>query len=91
MAPVRFPRHLKPIEPQGAQLLAQERAKASFDPHALATALYGEALLKKQDEILAILENDPVLGDKSHRYYVGRDVRFKRSLAAAKRMVELVK
>ena len=88
---VRFPRQLKPIEPQGTQLLDQERQTATFDSKALMVTLYGEEYLKKRDEILNILENDPVLGDKNHRYYTGRDVRFQKSLAAGKRVIELLK
>ncbi|KAG2226002.1 hypothetical protein INT45_002468 [Circinella minor] len=88
---IRFPRHLKPIEPQGTQLLDQERQTATFDSKALMVTLYGEEYLKKRDEILNILENDPVLGDKNHRYYTGRDVRFQKSLAAGKRFIELLK
>ena len=88
---VRFPRQLKPIEPQGTQLLDQERQTATFDSKALMVTLYGEEYLKKRDEILNILENDPVLGDKNHRYYTGRDVRFQKSLAAGKRFIELLK
>lgn len=91
MAPIRFPKHLKPIEPQGSFLLEQERKGASFDPNALMRALYGDEYLQKRDKILNILENDPVLSDKSHRLYSGRDVRFKRALAAAHRLVELIK
>lgn len=91
MSPVRFPKHLKPIEPQGTYLIEQERKRASFDSNDLMRKLYGDDYLEKKEHILKILENDPVLGDKSHRYYTGRDVRFKKALAAANRLVELVK
>ncbi|KAI9321330.1 acyl-CoA dehydrogenase/oxidase [Dichotomocladium elegans] len=91
MAPTRFPPHLKPIEPQGSYLLEQERKKASFDPSTLKIDLYGEEYLARRDRILQILENDPVLGDKSHRYFTGRDIRFKKALEAAKRLVDLTK
>ncbi|KAI9019467.1 hypothetical protein CLU79DRAFT_758946 [Phycomyces nitens] len=91
MPPLQFPRHLKPLEPQGSFLLAQERASSTLDVSNLTTAIYGTDYLCKQARILSILENDPVLGDKSHRYYTGRDVRFTKSLAASKRLAELVK
>ncbi|KAL7317676.1 hypothetical protein PS15m_003998 [Mucor circinelloides] len=88
---VTFPKHLKPIEPQGATLLQQERANASFKSSELMEYIYGKQYLETRDRILRILQNDPILGDKSHRYYNGREFRFKKSLAAAKRMAELVR
>lgn len=88
---VTFPKHLKPIEPQGTALLQQERAHATFKSSELMEYIYGKQYLETRDRILHILQNDPVLGDKSHRYYNGRDFRFKKSLAAAKRMAELVR
>lgn len=91
MSPTQFPRHLKPIEPQGSYLLEQERKRASFDPKDITVTLYGQDYLQKRERILKIIENDPILGDKSHRYYTGRDVRFKKALAAAKRLVELTR
>ncbi|CDS03588.1 hypothetical protein LRAMOSA00990 [Lichtheimia ramosa] len=91
MSPTQFPRHLKPIEPQGSYLLEQERKRASFDPKDITVTLYGQDYLQKRERILKIIQNDPILGDKSHRYYTGRDVRFKKALAAAKRLVELTR
>lgn len=91
MSPTQFPRHLKPIEPQGTYLLEQERKRASFDPKDITVTLYGQDYLQKRERILKIIQNDPILGDKSHRYYTGRDVRFKKALAAAKRLVELTR
>ncbi|KAG1057147.1 hypothetical protein G6F43_001010 [Rhizopus delemar] len=86
---VRFPKHLKPIEPQGKRLLQQERQHATFDANDLMYHIYGKEYIERRDRILRILENDPILGDKSHRYYNGRAIRFKKSLAAAKRFAEL--
>lgn len=86
---VQFPKHLKPIEPQGTTLLQQERDRATFNSNDLMKYIYGEAYLEKRDRILGILIKDPILSDKSHRYYNGRDVRFKKSLAAARRLAEL--
>jgi acyl-CoA oxidase len=91
MAPTRFPRHLKPIEPQGQELLQQERANASFDIKHLTEKIYGKPYLDTKKRILSVLANDPILGDKSHRYYTGRNIRFKKAMAAAKRMAELIK
>ncbi|KAI9257747.1 acyl-CoA dehydrogenase/oxidase [Helicostylum pulchrum] len=89
--PVQFPKHLKPIEPQGTTLLQQERNNATFKTNDLTRFIYGNDYLKRRDSILQILQADPILGDKSHRYYNGRDVRFKKSLAAANRLVELTR
>ncbi|RCI06450.1 hypothetical protein CU098_005985 [Rhizopus stolonifer] len=86
---IQFPQHLKPLEPQASVLLEQERNKASFDSKTLMQRIYGQEYLEKRDRILNILQFDPVLGDKSHRYYEGRESRFKKSLAAAKRLAEL--
>lgn len=86
---ITFPKHLKPIEPQGSLLLQQERQKATFNTKDLTQFIYGQEYLQKRDEILNILQNDPILGDKSHRYYYGREYRFNKSLEAAKRLAEL--
>ncbi|KAI9360261.1 hypothetical protein BD770DRAFT_409343 [Pilaira anomala] len=88
---VQFPKHLKPIEPQGPTVLKQERNKATFNSKDLTKFIYGEEYLKSRDSILQILQADPILGDKSHRYYNGRDVRFKKSLASARRLAELTR
>ncbi|KAI8352171.1 acyl-CoA dehydrogenase/oxidase [Choanephora cucurbitarum] len=91
MKAVHFPTHLKPLEPHSSALLALEREKASFDSNELMLHLYGKDYLAKRDRILAIMQSDPILSDKSHRYYQGRHARFKQSLAAAQRMVILSK
>jgi acyl-CoA oxidase len=87
--PITFPKHLKPIEPQGPVLLQQERDRASFNSNELMNFIYGKEHLETRDRLLNILQNDPILSDKSHRYYNGRDVRFNKSLAGAKRFAEL--
>lgn len=88
---VKFPKQLKPIEPQGVTLLQQERERASFNSEDLMQYIYGNTYLQTRDRILDILQKDSILGDKSHRYYNGRDFRFKKSLAAAKRLAELAR
>lgn len=88
---VRFPKHLKPIEPQGKALLQQERNRASFNSDNLKKYIFGTEYLETRERILQILLADPLLSDKSHRYYNGRDFRFQKSLAAAKRLVELAR
>jgi acyl-CoA oxidase len=84
-----FPKHLKPIEPQGTVLLQQERNRATFNSNDLKEYIYGNEYLQKKARILNVLQNDSILGDKSHRYYNGRDFRLKKSLAAARRLQEL--
>ncbi|KAI9486768.1 MAG: hypothetical protein EXX96DRAFT_496878 [Benjaminiella poitrasii] len=88
---VRFPKHLKPIEPQGSVLLEEERNRSTFNSKELTKYIYGKDYIEKRNHILRILQKDPVLNDKSHRYYNGREFRFKKSLAAAKRFAELVR
>ncbi|RCI07094.1 hypothetical protein CU098_013504 [Rhizopus stolonifer] len=85
----KFPKHLKPSKPHGESLLLQERQRATFNPDDLANFIYGKKYIKKRNDILQILQNDSVLGDKSHRYYNGRHMRFRKSLDAAKRFAEL--
>lgn len=87
--PVTFPKHLKPIEPQGPVLLQQERDRASFSSNELMQFIYSSEYLETRNRILNILQNDPILSDKSHRYYNGRNFRFDKSLAGAKRFAEL--
>ncbi|RUP43346.1 hypothetical protein BC936DRAFT_137317 [Jimgerdemannia flammicorona] len=83
----KFP-NLRPAEPQGSDLLAAERARASFNPYDLSVFMYGEEWIGRFNRILEILENDPAM-DKSKRYYSGRDDRFSHALWSARRMVEL--
>ncbi|ORX44090.1 acyl-CoA oxidase [Hesseltinella vesiculosa] len=90
MTPVRFPAHLKPHGPQGSDLLAQERQRATFDAKALTAKIYDQGELAKKKQILQVLTNDPILSDKSHRYFCGRDVRFSKAMQAAQRMAELI-
>lgn len=88
---IQFPKHLKPIEPQGTTLLQQERDGATFNSEDLMKYIYGNDYLKTRERILQLLQADPILCDKSHRYYNGRDFRFQKSLAAAKRLVEIAR
>lgn len=83
----KFPA-LRPADPQGSDLLAAERARASFSINDLGVYMYGEEWIDRLNRILEILENDPAM-DKSKRYYSGRDERFQSALWSAKRMVEL--
>src|SRR5690554_3370411 len=78
MSALRFP-NLPPSEPQGSDLLAQERAKTTFSVHELSTFLYGEAYLERQERLLALIEDEPAF-DKSDRYFLGRTERFAHAL-----------
>ncbi|KAI9307460.1 acyl-CoA dehydrogenase/oxidase C-terminal [Cunninghamella echinulata] len=89
--PTLFPKHLKPIEPQGQVLLQNERSRATFNSNSLKETIYGKEYLAKRDQILKLLVNDPVLGDKSKRYFTGRTDRFKRAMASARQMAGLIK
>ncbi|CAI2172948.1 9687_t:CDS:2 [Funneliformis geosporum] len=81
---------LKPSDPQGSDLLAQERARATFDVKKLTLALYGSKELERLNRILKILENDPVF-DKSNIYYMGRNELFEHALKKDKRLAQLIK
>ncbi|KAG0050274.1 hypothetical protein BGZ83_004926 [Gryganskiella cystojenkinii] len=78
MSALRFP-NLPPSEPQGSDLLAQERAQTTFSVHELSTFLYGEAYLERQHRLLNLIENEPAF-DKSRRYFRGRSERFAAAL-----------
>ncbi|KAG0257963.1 hypothetical protein BG011_003630 [Mortierella polycephala] len=78
MSALRFP-NLPPSEPQGSDLLTQERAKTTFSVHELSTFLYGEAYLERQERLLTLIENEPAF-DKSDRYFLGRTERFAHAL-----------
>ncbi|CAO3625184.1 unnamed protein product [Cunninghamella blakesleeana] len=91
MTATRFPKHLKPMEPQGQVLLHNERNKATFTTDVLKEAIYGKDYLATRDCILDVLTSDPILKDKSHRHYVGRAERFKKAMANANCVAELIK
>lgn len=86
---VRFPK-LKPADPQGSDLLAAERSTATFNPEELSVYMHGREYLASRESILQILQNDPVLGDKSERIYQGRPERFYQAMRHAKRFAELM-
>jgi acyl-CoA oxidase len=86
-ANIQFP-NLPLPSPKGADILERERAKATFDVDELAQYIHGEEYLQKQDELLKVLQNEPLF-DKSNVYYQGRDEKFRSSMAKAKRMIQL--
>ncbi|CAI2166855.1 3243_t:CDS:2 [Funneliformis geosporum] len=87
---VKIPSHLKPSDPQGSDLLAQERATVTFDVKKLTLFLYGKKNLDRYHEILRIVENDPAF-DKTNVYFMGRNELFKHALKKEKRLVQLIK
>ncbi|KAF9351172.1 hypothetical protein BGX26_010760 [Mortierella sp. AD094] len=89
MSALRFP-NLPPSEPQGSDLLKQERAKSTFGVQELATFLYGEEVLERQDRLMALIEKVPAF-DKSDRYFEGRTERFAHALRKDYELVKLGK
>ncbi|KAF9336897.1 hypothetical protein BG006_007005 [Podila minutissima] len=87
MSALRFP-HLPPSEPQGCDLLTQERSKTTFGVHDLSTFLYGELYLERQERLLALLENEPAF-NKSNRYFKGRTERIAGALRKDHALVKL--
>nr|CAG8543188.1 12636_t:CDS:10 [Entrophospora candida] len=89
-ATIKIPTNLKPSDPQGSELLEQERSRATFNVQDLTLVIYGRRDLERFDRILKILENDPDL-DKSNIYFLGRTELFERSLRTEKKLVKLSK
>ncbi|ORZ25629.1 acyl-CoA dehydrogenase/oxidase C-terminal [Absidia repens] len=87
--PTQFPK-IEPRGPAGELLLAQERAKASFDVSQLSKFMYGEEWLAKMDKVLDVISNEPAF-DKTGRYYESREDRVANGFKKDKRLVELVK
>ncbi|KAI8343434.1 acyl-CoA dehydrogenase/oxidase C-terminal [Chlamydoabsidia padenii] len=87
--PTKFPK-LEPRGPAGELLLAQERAKASFDVNELSKFMYGEEWLAKMNKVLDVISNEPAF-DKTGRYYESRKDRIANGFKKDKRLVELVK
>lgn len=81
---------LKPTEPQGTQLLAQERAQSKVDVEKLGELLHTKKALQKQDEILSVLKSEEVF-DKSQNHVLGRTERIQLALARGKRLQQLSK
>ncbi|KAG0258688.1 hypothetical protein BG011_003146 [Mortierella polycephala] len=87
MSALRFP-DLPPSEPQGSDLLAQERARTTFSAHDLSNYLYGEEYLERQEKMLTLIEDEPAF-DKSNRYFLGRTERFAGALKKDHALVKL--
>lgn len=87
--PTKFPA-LGPAPPNGDLLLANERAKASFDVKEMSKFMYTEEYLNKMYKVLDVLESEPAF-DKSNRYHESRPEKIASSLWKDKRLVELQK
>lgn len=83
-------KQLKPSSPQGSDLLKAEREKSDLNTTRLSHFLHGKDELKRRDEIIEVLENDPIF-DKSQNYFAGRIERFETSLARGKRLHQLTR
>ncbi|KAI4593413.1 fatty-acyl coenzyme A oxidase [Pestalotiopsis sp. 9143b] len=79
---------LTPAAPQGADLLAAERASSNINVDQLADYMFTKETLAMRDNILRILTADPVF-DKSQNYFQGREDRIKASLGKGKRLQQL--
>ncbi|KAI0153645.1 acyl-CoA oxidase [Pestalotiopsis sp. NC0098] len=79
---------LTPAAPQGADLLAAERASSNINVDQLADYMFTKETLAMRDNILRVLTADPVF-DKSQNYFQGRDDRIKASLGKGKRLQQL--
>lgn len=87
MAPL-WVNKLKPSDPQGSDLLQQERCQSSLPVEQLAEFLFTKEVLDRQDRVLNILTSDKVF-DKSQNYFDGRVERFRTALARQKRLQQL--
>lgn len=87
MAPT-WVKKLSPSSPQGTELLDQERAQSRVPVEKLSEFLFTKEVLARQDEVLEILKSEEVF-NKSQNYFSGREERFQRALARAKRMRQL--
>ena len=87
MAPA-WVKKLTPSGPQGTELLEQERAQSRVPVERLSEFLFTKEVLARQDKILGILQGEKVF-NKSQNYFSGREERFQRALARAKRMRQL--
>ncbi|KAK6210552.1 hypothetical protein LQW54_006160 [Pestalotiopsis sp. IQ-011] len=79
---------LTPAAPQGADLLAAERASSNINVDQLADYMFTKETLAMRDNILRVLTADPVF-DKSQNYFQGREDRIKASLGKGKRLQQL--
>ncbi|KAF9578673.1 fatty-acyl coenzyme A oxidase, partial [Lunasporangiospora selenospora] len=85
MSALKFP-NLPPSDPQGCDLLAEERRRTTFSVDELST--YGEPYLERQERLLALIQAEPAF-DKSDRYFRSRSERFAAALRKDHALVKL--
>lgn len=85
----KFPK-LAPKGPSGELLLANERAKGTFDVEELSKYMYSEEWLQKMSKVLQVLETEPAF-DKTNRYYQTRKEKITTSLWKEKRLIEIAR
>ncbi|PGG96865.1 hypothetical protein AJ79_09427 [Helicocarpus griseus UAMH5409] len=83
-----FSAALKPAAPDGATILANERARSSIPVEDFSRYLLTPQYLDKQDRILKVLENDPLF-KKTNQANLARPDRYKLALARGKRIRQL--
>lgn len=74
--------------PQGHELLAQERSLSSLPVKKLSRFLFTQEAIDRKRRVLKVLQNERVF-DKSQNYFAGRIDRFEAALARAKRLRQL--
>ena len=79
---------LRPPDPQGSELLKQERAQSNIPVRRLSEFLFTRQVLDRQDKVLGILTAEKTF-DKSQNYFDGRVERFQTALARQKRLQQL--
>jgi acyl-CoA oxidase len=87
---IKIPSHLKPSDPQGPDLLTQERESATFNVEELTLLLYGIKDLERYYKVLNIIENDPVF-DNTNVYFMGRNELFEYAIKKENRLVQLIR
>lgn len=79
---------LRPSDPQGSELLKQERAQSNIPVEKLSEFLFTRQVLDRQERVLRILTAEKTF-DKSQNYFDGRVERFQTALARQKRLQQL--
>lgn len=79
---------LKPASPDGATIIAQERARSSIAVDQLADYLLTPEFLKRQNLVLEVLLKEPVFG-KTNQANLSRPDRYKLGLARGKKIRQL--
>ncbi|ODH38741.1 hypothetical protein ACO22_02214 [Paracoccidioides brasiliensis] len=80
-----FSAALKPAAPDGATILANERARSSIPVHELSQHLLTSEYLEQQNRVLNVLESDPLF-KKTNQANLSRPDRYLLALARSKRI-----